>query len=413
MTPSRPGHRRVAARRVPFITSSGGSGLPAVSGNPRQIAQARAAAVAAPPRVGAERRVAALPGKVASNGYWAAKKLYQQGDETREMRYWNPGVGGGSTRRAGWYGRDFMGGWTDASTPLISSSALNTSEAGVEILSRFDQPSAPVSQLASITEREDHFGAIEGRSRGRGVTSMPASLQIERFGEIASWCQKVDDLIDLFEKNEQDVTKWRNRLGALSGAQIALGMVAGGIIIAGIVATGGLAAIPMAAGAIAIGASSAAVGVGVGAARAVAERGLENARHESGVQHGRAAIAGKELLKGGGAIGAKEGMTRGLMAATQAGAAQAVGAAAGGGGAAISIVTGSLGVYKAAKVDVGAIWEQVKWDQALQNIAEAEAFLDRHSRGFNPGMVIQIKAKLKSTGENIFKVSRSKNPMWS
>lgn len=387
--------------------------MPAVSGRPQQIAHARAATVAAAPRVAPERRVAEMPGKSVSNGYWAARKLYKEKEGTIEIRYWNPGVGGGSTRRAGWYGRDFMGGWSDDSTPLISSSALNPSEAGVEIISRFDQPSESVSQLASVTERDDHFAETPGRTRGRGVFHMPESLQLERFSEIAAWCQKVDDLIDLFEENEQDVTKWRNRLGALSGAQIALGMVAGGIMIAGIVATGGLAAIPMAAGAIAIGASSAAVGVGVGAARAVAERGLENARVEGGRQHGRAAIAGKELLKGGGAIVAKEGVTRGLVAVTQAGAASAVGAVAGGGGAAISIVTGGLGVYKATQVNVGAIWEQVKWDQALQNVADAEAFLDRHSRGFNPGMVLQIKAKLKATGDTILKVSRSKDPKWS
>ncbi|GAB3783599.1 hypothetical protein GCM10028818_41920 [Spirosoma horti] len=230
---------------------------------------------------------------------------------------------------------------------------------------------------------------------------MPESLQLKRFSEIAAWCQDVDELIELFKKNEQDVRKWRKGLGALSGMQIALGLAGGGIIIAGIVATGGLAAIPMAAGGIAFAVSSAAAGVGVGAARAVAERGLENAQHESGVQHGRAAIGGKELLKGGGAIGSKEILTRGAIAASHTGVAEAIGASAGGGGAAISVVTGGLGVYKALKVDVGAIWKQVDWGKALENVANAEAFVARHSRGLNPILLMQIKAKLKGTGENI------------
>ena len=425
---SRSAPKSVVPRKVtPAVSGPAASSgtRPAVSGNPRQIAQASSPRQVAPSSVavnGPVRQLASLPGKISSRGYWTAKKTHQVHTGGREWRYWTQGTGA-DARQSGWYGRDRNGGWDDVSTPLISAAPLNTSEAGVELISRLDKPFAPITSTPSTPlahEVDDTFGPIElveGRarsSRDRGImTPMPSSLQLERFSEIATWCQNVDELISLFENNETDVTTWRNRLAALSGAQIALGLVGAGLMISAIVATGGLAAIPMTAAGIAIAVSSGAAGVGVGAARAVAERGLANARQEGGRQHGRAALGGKELLKGSGAIGAKEGLTRGLMAATHVGAAQALGATAGGGGAALSVVTGSVGLYKAAKVDVGAIWEQVDWQKALKNVTDAEAFLDRHSSGFNPGMLILVKQKLKDTGEKISGISRNKNPRWS
>ncbi|MFD2933663.1 hypothetical protein [Spirosoma flavum] len=427
---SRSAPKSVVPRKVsPAVSepASSSSARPAVavSGNPRQIAHQasspRQVAQASVAAVGQVRQLASLPGKISSRGYWVAKKTHTVHTGGREWRYWNQGTGA-TVRKSGWYGRDRNGGWDEASTPLISDAPLNTSEAGVELISRLDQPFALIAAEPGTSlayEVDDSFadiGAGEGRarsSRDRGImTPMPSKLQLERFSELAAWCQNIDELISLFENNETDVTTWRNRLAALSGAQIALGLVGAGLMISAIVATGGLAAIPMTAAGIAIAVSSGAAGVGIGAARAVADRGLANARQEGGVQHGRAVLGGKELAKGSGAIGAKEGLTRGLMATTEVGS-QAIGAVAGGGGAAISVVTGSMGLYKAAKVDVGAIWEQVDWQKALKNVTDAEAFLDRHSSGFNPGMLILVKKRLKDTGEKISNISRNKNPRWS
>ncbi|GAB3786429.1 hypothetical protein GCM10028818_49820 [Spirosoma horti] len=227
--------------------------------------------------------------------------------------------------------------------------------------------------------------------------------------KLVAWCEKVDELIELYDTNEKDVTKWRNRLAALSAAQIALGLVGGGLIIAGIIATGGLAAIPMAAGAIAIAASSAAAGVAVGAARSVAEVGLENAQR-GGEQHGKAVVGGTELLKGAGGVGAKEGLTRGLVAATQAGAASAVGAAAGGGGVAISLVKGGMGAHKAYKVDVGAMRNEIHWNKALANLASAEKFLAKNSTGLDPLLLVMIEQKIKDTQAKISKIAQER---WS
>ncbi len=413
----------VPRKNTPAVSgpASSSSARPAVSGNPRQIAQAsspRQVAQSSVAVVGPVRQLASLPGKISSQGYWVAKKIRTGG---REWRYWNPGTGA-HVRKAGWYGRDSNGGWDELTNRIMSDAPLNTSEAGVELISRLDQPFAlivapPSTPLAyEVDESFVDISLGEGRarsSRDRGImTPMPSKLQLERFSELAVWCQNIDELISLFKNNESDVTTWRNRLVALSGAQIALGLVGAGLMIAAIVATGGLAAIPMTAVGIAIAVSSGAVGVGIGAARAVADRGLANAQQEGGVQHGRAFLGGTELAKGVGAIGAKEGITRGLIATTEVGS-QAIGAAAGGGGAAISVVTGSLGLYKAAKVDVGAIWEQVDWQKALKNVTDAEAFLDRHSSGFNPHMLVLVKKKLKDTGEKISNISRNKNPRWS
>lgn len=398
----------IVSRKDITVGGSASSGIlqPKWSNSPRQVVQSKkAAAITHSPRQVAQSKNAAQllrsPGqhKPVLQAYWAAKKRHTNG---KELRYWNQGTeDAGRTRRQGWYSRDFFGGWGE-SAAFVSDGPLDLNATGVEALSRIAPVSTPSNHISVVEERTDFFAVGAGRERsGRSTRGMPQHLQVERFSEIVSWCQNVDNLIDLFEKNETDVTMWRNRLGALSGAQIALGLVGSGLIIAGIVATGGLAAIPMAAGGIAIAASSAAAGVGVGAARSVAERGLANAQREGGVQHGRAVVGGSELAKGAGAIGAKEGMTRGLMAATEVGAAQAVGAAAGGGGAAISVVKGGMGLYKAVKVDVGAIWAQVDWTKAQQNIADAERFLDRHSGGFNATMVAQVKQKLNGTREKI------------
>lgn len=360
------------------------------------------ASAALPARSAQQSHVAAAM----TNGFWAAKKRLPNG---REIRYWQGEKNGRNTRAAGWYGQDFAGGWADASTPFLSDAPLNENEAGVELMSRTAEPFAPVNKLAFVEETWDFTATMAGRERSRGsIRSMPRELQVERFGELVTYCQNVDNLIELFNANEKDVTKWRNALAALSGAQIALGIVGGGLIIAGIVATGGLAAIPMAAGAIAISATSAVAGVAVGAARSVAEVGLENAQREGGVQHGRAVVGGTELAKGIGGVGAKEGLTRGLVAATHAGAASVVGAGAGGGGVAISLVKGGMGAHKAYKVNVGAIWSQVDWTQAIQNLTEAETFLKRHSKGFDAGMLIMIKAKLEATKANVAEVMQQR-----
>ncbi|MCX6219089.1 hypothetical protein [Spirosoma sp.] len=346
-----------------------------------------------------------MPGKAPLQAYWAAKKSFGDG---RELRYWQPvAEDGKGYRREGWYTRAYDGSWGDSSQ-FVNSDPLVFDAPGVKRLSRLAYPSAAENKLTVVEERKDF--AVEGRARsGRALRGMPADMQRQRFGEIAAWCIAVDGLIGLFERNEKDVAKWRNRLAALSGAQIALGLVAGGILISGIVLTGGLAAIPMAAGAIAIGVSSAAAGVGVGAARAVAEHGLSNAQQEHGRQSGKAVVGGLEIAKGGGAVGAKEGLTRGLMIAAEAGAAEAVGATAGGGGAVLSVVKGGMGAHKAYKVNVHEIYNQVNWGELLSTVERLKKLVDRNSAGFDGVMTAQVKMKLEKTGEKISNIAKTKS----
>ncbi|AKD56214.1 hypothetical protein [Spirosoma radiotolerans] len=338
-----------------------------------------------------------------SNGYWAAKKTLSDG---REARYWQGEKNGRNTRAAGWYVRGISGGWED-STTRISSGPLNTSEPGVVQLPRIASLFTPNHELRVIDDTWDFTAQLTGRERSQqAVRGRPHQLQTDNFNKVGAWCDSIDALMELFEQNEQDVKKWRNGMATLSGLQIGLGILGGGLIVAGIVASGGLAAIPMAAGAIAIGVSSAATGVAVGAARSVTEVGLANAQREGGVQSGRAAVGGGELLKGSGAVGAKEGITRTLVEVSHAGAASAVGAVAGGGGAAISIVKGGMGAYKAYKVDVGAIWAQVEWDKVQQNIADAETFVEKNKKGFDPEKLAALKQKLEDTNSRVAKVRR-------
>ncbi|WP_461072326.1 hypothetical protein [Spirosoma horti] len=365
-----------------------------------------APAVASRPAPSAAQRMAAS----SSDGYWAAKKLYRRKEShhhVKEIRYWK----GGGSRRQGWYGVGITGSWDDDSAPFVSNEPLNESEAGVELLSRVEMSSSG-SRLVTEVDTETQWDEIHTRARSahsRGNISMPSEMRMDFCNKLVAWCEKVDELIELYDTNEKDVTKWRNRLAALSAAQIALGLVGGGLIIAGIIATGGLAAIPMAAGAIAIAASSAAAGVAVGAARSVAEVGLENAQR-GGEQHGKAVVGGTELLKGAGGVGAKEGLTRGLVAATQAGAASAVGAAAGGGGVAISLVKGGMGAHKAYKVDVGAMRNEIHWNKALANLASAEKFLAKNSTGLDPLLLVMIEQKIKDTQAKISKIAQER---WS
>ena len=337
-----------------------------------------------------------------SDGYWAAKKVFSNG---QEKRYWR----GGGVRSQGWYGVGRTGSWDDGTASYFGNGPLNESEAGVEVLSRADMSSSG-NRLVIVQETEESWEEVHTRARttrASGPISMPFEVRMDICHKLVSWCNKIDELLELYSTNEKDVTKWRNRLAALSGAQIALGLVGGGLIIAGIIATGGLAAIPMAAGAIAIAATSAAAGVAVGAARSVAEVGLENAQ-QGGGQHGKLVVGGTELLKGAGGVGAKEVLTRGLVAATQVGAASAVGAAAGGGGVAISLAKGGMGAHKAYKVDVGAMRNQIHWNKALQNLASAEKFLEKNSTGLDPSMLTHVKQKLAGTKVKVAKMAQTR-----
>lgn len=357
--------------------------------------------VASRPAPSAAQRTAAS----VSDGYWAAKKVFSDG---RERRYWK----GGGTRTQGWYGIGITGSWDDdtAPAPYLGDGPLNEHEAGVELMSRVETTSSG-SRLAVVQETEESWEEVHTRARTKRRPpvriSMPAEMSMDVCTKLLDWCEKVDELIKLYDANEKDVAKWRNTLAALSGAQIALGLIGGGLMIAGIVATGGLAAIPMTAGAIAIAATSAAAGVGVGAARSVAEVGLENAQRGEG-QHGKAVVGGTELLKGAGGVGGKEVLTRGLAAATQAGAASAVGAAAGGGGVAISLVKGGMGVHKAYKVDVGSMRNEIHWNKALKNLDSAEKFVAKNTTRLDPGFVILLKLKIQDTKAKVAQIAQTR-----
>lgn len=335
-----------------------------------------------------------------SQGYWAAKKRLPDG---REARYWEGKKNGRNTRAAGWYVRGFSGGWQD-STTRISDDPLSAGETGVELLPRVVSPFAPDHTLGVIEDASDFSVGVAGRERsGREqiLKSMPHELVSTHLDQIAAWCEGVDALIEMFERNEQDVNLWRKRVAKLSVAQITLGVA--GLVAAGTVIglTGGLAAIPMAAGAIAIGVSSATAGVAVGAARAVADVGLENAQREGGVQQGRALRGAKEAAKGAAIVGVKEGVVRGLASAAPMVAAQGVSTGAAGGGAVFSIVSGSLGVHKARKLDVGAIFNSVAWDQIQENISSMRAFTKRYAQGFDSVKLGAVKSKLHNTNNKV------------
>jgi hypothetical protein len=273
-------------------------------------------------------------------------------------------------------------------------------------------PFATDQNLGVIEDASDFTTGIAGRERsGREqiLKSMPDELVSTHLDQIAAWCEGLDALIEMFEQNEQDVNKWRKIMGGLSAAQIALGVA--GLVAAGTVIglTGGLAAIPMAAGAIAIGVSSAATGVAVGAARAVADVGLENAQREGGLQQGRLKSGMKEAAKGAAIIGVKEGVVRGLASAAPMVAAQGVSTGAAGGGAAFSIISGSLGVHKARKIDTGAIFDSVPWDQMRDNIIAIRTFISKHGKGFDPVRLGAVKSTISRTEVKVYRIMDKRN----
>lgn len=337
--------------------------------------------------------------KAMAKGYWAAKKTLPDG---REARYWKGKenkVGEKGIRDSGWYVRGYSGGWQD-STTKISDDPLSAGETGVELLPRTVSPFAPGHNLGIIEDASDFTTGIAGRERSgrlQVLTSMPDDLVATHLDQIAAWCESIDALIEMFEKNEQDVTKWRNRMGALSASQIVLGVA--GLVAAGTVIglTGGLAAIPMAAGAIAISVASASAGVAVGTAKTVAEVSLKNAQQEGGVQQGRASAGLKDTTRGVVGVGTKEILVRTLPETAPMIAAQGVSTGATGAGAAFSIVSGSLGVHKARKVDVGAIFNSVSWDLIQQDIIEVRAFVSKHAKDFDPVRLGAVKSKISST----------------